>query len=393
MILSDELAQKIVNTVMNLVHRNVNIFNREGIIIATGHPHRYKTFHKGAKDVIDTGSVIEIYPEELPLYPGALQGVNLPIVFDEQTIGVVGVFGDPNEVRSIGRLAKAITELILEQELLQKELRSEYSLREKFVDLVIYNPSNHVPPNINRIAKTLGLKLDLPRAVALVDLTSLINNYVSEYGSSQLVLDRTANLAIKEITDNGLINEQDLAIMLDEKLIILKTFVTSDNEKIHQWAESLLNTLSIKDKVLFFCGIGAITNCIGEYRSSYEQAKYCLTQCKKQSKIHSIYDHNIVVSYALQEAANTSAQLSLKSIAKSFSGTNFESEEMKQTILALLENNLNIKATAAQLHIHRNTLLYRLTCLKNETGLDPFRFIDDAILCRLLLNHLDFQTK
>lgn len=393
MILSDELAQKIVNTVINLVHRNVNIFDREGIIIATGHPHRYRTFHKGAKDVIETGSVIEIFPDELPLYPGALQGVNLPIVFDEQTIGVVGVFGDPNEVRPIGRLAKAITELILEQELLQKELRSEYSLREKFIDLVIYNPSNQIPPNINRIAKTLGLKLDLPRAVALVDLTNLINTYVSEYGSSKLVLDRTANLAIKEITDSGLINEQDLAIVLDEELIILKTFATANNEGMHQWAESLLNTLAAKDKVSFLCGIGAAVNCIGEYRSSYEQAKYCLTQCQKQARIQTIYDHRIAVGYALREAANTPAQFSLKSIAKSFSGTNFESEEMKQTILALLENNLNIKATAAQLHIHRNTLLYRLTCLKNETGLDPFRFVDDAILCRLLLNHPDFQTK
>ena len=92
MIISEDLAQKIVNTIMDLLHRNVNIFNHDGIIIATGHPHRYHTFHKGAKDAIDTGTTIEIYADQLPRYPGALQGVNLPIVLDEQMIGAVGVF-------------------------------------------------------------------------------------------------------------------------------------------------------------------------------------------------------------------------------------------------------------------------------------------------------------
>lgn len=393
MIITDELAQKIVDTIMPLVHRNVNIFNQEGIIIATGHPHRYKSFHKGAKDVIDTGSVIEIYPNEIPLYPGALQGVNLPIVFDGQTVGVVGVFGNPDEVRSTGRLTKAITELFLERELTQKELRTEYFLREKFIDVVISNTAKSMLPKINRIAKTLGLKLELSRAIVLIDLTNLINNYTSEYGSSELVLERTEKLSIQKITEVGLINETDIAIMLDKKLLILKYFDQFDNKKMHQWAENVLNTLSQKDKALFSCGIGAITSSINEYHDSYEQAKYCLIQCKKKANaICTIYDKAIIVHYALHVAADTPLQLSLKSIVKSFFGTNFENAEMKRTILALLENNLNINVTADYLHIHRNTLIYRLTCLKNETGLDPAHLINDAILCRLLLNYLLHST-
>ncbi|MEN6567417.1 MAG: sugar diacid recognition domain-containing protein [Veillonellales bacterium] len=392
MIISDEMAQKIVDTTMCLVHRNVNIMNREGIIIATGHPHRYKTFHKGAKDVIETGSVIEIYPDELPLYPGALQGVNLPIVFDGQTVGVVGVFGSPDEVRSTGRLVRTITELILERELLQKEMHSKYLLREQFIDIVIANASGLVPPKINRIAKTLGLKMQIPRAVALIDATSLISKYIAEYGSSELVLERAADLSIQKITELGLINEQDIAVMLDEKFIILKCFPHRlDNKKMHQWAENLIAAIASNDNVFLACGIGAITGSIHAYHSSYEQAKYCLSQCQSQSVVQTIYDRDIIVRYALQEAAASPAGLSLKNIAASLSGTNFENTDMQTTLLSLLENNLNINATADQLHIHRNTLLYRLTCLKNETALDPSRCIDDAILCKLLL--IQQQTK
>ena len=79
MLVNEDLAQRIVDSTMSLVHRNVNIMNRDGMIIATGHPLRLHTFHKGAKDVIETGMVIEIYPEQLSQYPGALQGIKLPI--------------------------------------------------------------------------------------------------------------------------------------------------------------------------------------------------------------------------------------------------------------------------------------------------------------------------
>ena len=134
MLINSDLAQRIVNSTMSLVNRNVNIMNREGVIIATGHPHRRNTFHKGAKDVIETGMVIEIYPDQLDQYPGALQGINLPIVLEEQVVGVIGVFGVPDEVRDTGKLVKTITELILERELLQEETRSRYRLREQFVE-------------------------------------------------------------------------------------------------------------------------------------------------------------------------------------------------------------------------------------------------------------------
>ena len=45
MLVNEDLAQRIVDSTMSLVHRNVNIMNRDGMIIATGHPLRLHTFH------------------------------------------------------------------------------------------------------------------------------------------------------------------------------------------------------------------------------------------------------------------------------------------------------------------------------------------------------------
>ena len=42
--------------------------------------------------------------------------------------------------------------------------------------------------------------------------------------------------------------------------------------------------------------------------------------------------------------------------------------EVRKTAGCFIDNNLNIAETSRQLHIHRNTLLYRLEQIQNETG-------------------------
>ena len=59
-------------------------------------------------------------------------------------------------------------------------------------------------------------------------------------------------------------------------------------------------------------------------------------------------------------------------------------EEMLRTIRVFFQKDLNLSDTARQLHIHRNTLVYRLDKLQQATGLD-LRSFDDAVTFRLLL--------
>ena len=64
--------------------------------------------------------------------------------------------------------------------------------------------------------------------------------------------------------------------------------------------------------------------------------------------------------------------------------------DILQTANCFIKNDLNIAETSRQLHIHRNTLLYRLEQIQNETGLDIRRF-DSAMtyrLCSMVLLYL-----
>ncbi|SEN47501.1 PucR family transcriptional regulator [Lihuaxuella thermophila] len=62
----------------------------------------------------------------------------------------------------------------------------------------------------------------------------------------------------------------------------------------------------------------------------------------------------------------------------------FQDEEMRKTMEMFFRLNLNVSETARQLFIHRNTLLYRLERLKQETGLDLRQF-EDAVLAKIAL--------
>lgn len=54
----------------------------------------------------------------------------------------------------------------------------------------------------------------------------------------------------------------------------------------------------------------------------------------------------------------------------------FGDNDLVETCFCLFENDLNVSRTAAQLYMHRNTLIYRIAKLKKLTGLDVCKFSD-----------------
>ena len=61
----------------------------------------------------------------------------------------------------------------------------------------------------------------------------------------------------------------------------------------------------------------------------------------------------------------------------------FKDEELKSSIDAFFDNNLNISETSRNAFMHRNTLLYRLDKIQKSTGLNIRKF-DDAVTLLIL---------
>lgn len=379
MIISQEIAQDIVNHLMVIIKRNVNIMNCDGIIIASGEKDRIHTFHQGGQCAVSQQSVIEIFPNKATQFIGALPGVMWPIELKEKIVGVVGVTGEPQEVRSTARLVKTVTELILERDMLLSNYSSENRLKEQLVSLLLSEDLEKGEQDIQTLAGILNFRLELPRVAILIDIET---SFSQGFGGLQnLMFDRMRESVTRAIGNSRTFSTDDTALFYKKYFCILK--VVSEKQNLQEFLKNLVTlfqALSLQVRI----GIGGRTQNQWQLRQSYREAEFSLAY-KAFDSIQSIGQHRILVDFALSPANETYSSC-LPLIALKNKVMNLQEKyDIYNTLHCLLENNLNITATADQLFIHRNTLKFRLRKLEQFTGLVPCHSFDDAVLCKLIL--------
>jgi carbohydrate diacid regulator len=388
MIITAELAQRIVDRIMPIVQQNVNIMNSSGMIIGSGQKDRINTCHKGAEDVAASGEELEIYPHDLERYPGTLPGLNWPIVLGTQTVGVVGVSGHPDTVRNTAKLVKMVTELILEREMLIDEFQSNMQLREQFVQLLLTGKSGENDAQLVKMANLLRFDLSLPRLVAVVDIKRMLEDACKQYGSFDLVISRTRE-SLKQLTEaSPLIDSTDMVVFVENEFIILKHFpLTACSETYHQWGVRFIQMMENGSQYdSLSMGLGSQVQSPLELRYSYTEALFAQTMNAGKAKVAAIHDYNTLVSYLIGEPGAVETCMVFNNLKERIS-KKFECKyDMTNTIHTLLEHNLNISSAAKALFVHRNTLVFRLERLKELTGLCPGQFLNHAILCKMLFH-------
>lgn len=391
MLITYELAQQIVDHILPIVQQNVNIMNSSGMIMGSGQKNRINTYHQGAKEVIARGEVVEIHPDELDLFPGALPGLNWPIILDEQIVGVVGVSGDPAAVRSTAKLVKMVTELILERESLIEGFRSNLQLKEHFVQLLLSGRWEECSAQIRSTAQLLRFTLELPRAAAVANIRPLLDAACSQYGTHDLVMARTRDILTQSIERSGLIDERDLVIVTEDKCIIFKHFPqTAEPAVLQEWGQQFRALLDREySNTGFSLGLGSLTNSPEQLYSSYTEALFACRQTDARTAPGIIYDFDLLTAYLLAAGPQTSACLALRNLRTKIETRLGKKYDLQNTVNTLLAHNLNVSSAAKALFIHRNTLVFRLEKLQELTGLCPAQFLNHAILCKLLFQKHD----
>lgn len=385
MIISKDLAQQIVDSIMPLVSYNVNIMDIDGIIIGSGQKDRLHSFHKGAKDALSQHKVIEIFTDNLADYPGALPGLNMPIELENQVIGVVGISGPPDAVRTLAGIVKAFTQLILERELLRENFHSHTHRKEQFVSLLLSGNAKQHTNELVIIAKLLSYQLQLARIVIVADLQSIIENPFHTHNLQDLAFARKQETLLQLIENSPEITTQDLVIISEQKLIVLKHF-TSDSHNLQQdWVAAFSKLIqTAADTLPIQLGIGSLASDFSELANSYHEALWALHNCSKDQAVCFISQLDILSTYLIRQITDSRSCRPFEKLQIQLESQLSQKYDIYTTIRRLLKNNLNIVQTAQDLYIHRNTLLFRLQKLKEVTGLDPCHNINHAFLCQML---------
>lgn len=110
------VAQELVDAIKPLVgERTIKVMETDGKIVASTDPSRIGVFHSGAAEAAARRSVVRINPGDVKSYPGAREGINLPVIKNGELLGVVGIHGIPDEVERAANLLSACVDLYLDQ--------------------------------------------------------------------------------------------------------------------------------------------------------------------------------------------------------------------------------------------------------------------------------------
>lgn len=165
--LDHALAQDIVDRAMAILPCNVNVMDYLGIIIGSGEAERLYTRHEGAQLVLANSRVVEIDSQTAKHLNGVRPGVNLPLMLDQKLVGVLGITGEPDEVRVYGELVKMTAEMLMEH---RRQQADQQWRNQRSEDLIARLLMTDCPDTLIDEAELLGLQPHLPRQVVLIEL-------------------------------------------------------------------------------------------------------------------------------------------------------------------------------------------------------------------------------
>lgn len=370
------LALPIVNQLMSLLEYNVNIMDDNGIIVASGDPERIGQQHEGALQVLSSKQQLVIGEKDLGAFYGSKPGVNLPIDFQDKIVGVVGITGNPDEVYKFGTIIKMNVEVLLQQIYMNKQLQYRKMALENWI-MELISPYEFAEKKLEVTAKTLEIDTEMKRSVILVEIEEM------KWGEEVVTASR-----LQKINDRKDQFLNDLRILVDYKAIYTYVedgvfFIASPSrEGSVKNDQAKLTEHLRKMGFRFYIGIGNAYGGLTGYKESYNQAQQCIRLAKKfnqEQKASSIEEWGII---PYLDSIPTEIQQSF--LTKYLPSHQALNDEYKTTLRIFMDSDLDVKTTAAHLHIHRNTLFYRLDKISQQLQLD-YRKFNDLVIMKLLL--------
>ncbi|MFI8479756.1 CdaR family transcriptional regulator [Pseudomonas sp. NPDC078700] len=168
LILDSALAQHIVDRAMAILPHNINVMDAQGMIIGSGDPGRLHTRHEGAQLVLANRRVVEIDEQTAACLRGVRPGVNVPLMYTQQLIGVLGITGSPELVRPYAELVRMTAEMLVEQRQLQAEHNWQRHQLESWLRSLL-DPQQSLA-SLEAEAQRLDLHLQWPMQACLLEL-------------------------------------------------------------------------------------------------------------------------------------------------------------------------------------------------------------------------------
>jgi len=374
MLITRSNAQRIVEEMEGIIHKHINMMDSSGYIIASTDPLRIGQFHGAAQRVI-ANRMDELIVSGDGDFEGAREGINLPIMFNDEIIGVIGITGSLDEVKQFGLIIKKMTELLVLDSYKKEQGQLEDRTRSYFIEEWIFGNSHEDDRTFEVRGRLLGIDIHKPRIVAVQYLASTASDE-----SSEIDMQRIREKIIRDLKKEIEYNKDNIVISIGSKYIYL--FNSKSTAFVRDKLEEIKNKLEANYAVRVSTGIGNIrTNYNGISQSYLEAEKALKVSLSSSAREIRLYD-DINIELFIEEIPH---RVKREFVKKIFRGcTEKEISEWIEILEVFFKYNGSINRAADEMYIHKNTLQYRINKLIRRTGFDP-RVTKDALLLYLAL--------
>lgn len=363
MIISSRDSQKIVDRLIKILGKNINIMNKEGVIIASGDIDRINTFHEVAKIAAINMKEVIVTKEDVKKYMGCKIGVNLPLYYNGEVVGVVGITGEPKDVKGYGLIVKELVELMIQENERQKMELFQSRAKRSFAKELIKKHDNIDLNLLEHRAKLVDFNLHKERNVIVMS----INDF------SQYIIDNKLDeVMVQELKENitrvisGIIYSDDIAFNFKEQIFVL---IKAKEENLYSYCESIHKVILDESGVSMCIGIGGSCKAVEDYAQSYLQACRVIEVGKRVNKAKNIY---FLKDYKLELLLENIREEDKKEFLNGLDSIILDKKnnEIINTIKVYFENGMNINKTSEALYVHRNTVIYRVNKAKEIFNMD-----------------------
>ncbi len=355
-ILTKKLAEDIVHQTMLRLRRNINVISPTGVILASGDKMRVENIHEGARYVAKSKETLIINEKNIDQYPNTLPGINMPIMYQDDVIGVIGITGDSEDILEIANLVQLTTEIMAYQAIIESKSEWQRKNNDYIFEALVHGSKLDVALQ-ERIHK-LAFPLVAPFQILLISF------------------------------DEPLYTENSIPFFLED--LFYKQPILSGYSQLHEYyilltncqdktLQQIMQALRKKQQKLYSLqiGVGPTVQHLSQLPHSYNGAKTALQFALINKEITYFEDIELFSLFKNQDSEEVQAfhQRVLK-------GLNAKQHETLQAFFAC---NLQLKLCAQRLNIHRHTLTYRLHKIRELTSYDP-QYFEDAVILKMAID-------
>ncbi|EOD3493626.1 sugar diacid recognition domain-containing protein [Cronobacter malonaticus] len=352
-LLDESTARLIVRRAMSIIDYPVNVMDSHGVIIASGDPQRLMERHEGALLALAESRVVEIDAATARHLKGVRPGINLPFCFRQRQIGVIGISGEPSQVRACGELVKMAAELMVEQAALLEQNQWEKRYREELTLQLLAGGGDTEARE--SMAAWLGVTLAVPRIAWIIELRDGNPQQMRELlaelereardalfamtGFSEMVMLRPASM------ENGQWSQQQ---------------ERQQAQRLHALWQGRFNVRLILGG--FYPGDAGPSRSLRAARATQSMARRLKLRHKTL-----VYDENPLAALLCDlgdDWRTDELGAPWRRLAE-----HDDKGVLRQTLRHYFSRNCEQTQTASALHIHVNTLRYRLQRIEAITGL------------------------